>query len=142
MNDNPVTSTSAASADMLTVLSTAEQQHGTAQPPPPPPTSAAPGKRAQVTRSVLLAASDKVAKSLTDKAMRECFPELERAYKDAFALAGAAAEGASGGETDAYNEAKAKARFEETLKGLRETFLKEFKERVPVSPRPCASRGR
>ena len=87
MNDNPVASTSAASADVPTVLPSAEQQPSTAPPSQQPP---APGKRAQVTRSVLLAASDKVAKSLTDKAMRECFPELERAYKDAFEQAMAA----------------------------------------------------
>ncbi|KAM0790987.1 hypothetical protein ACM66B_004287 [Microbotryomycetes sp. NB124-2] len=78
------------------------------------------GRRAKLTQDALMAASRKVTKTLTDKAMIECFPELERAYETAYAA----------NERD--DPAMAKQQFKTSLNTLKQQFVKDFDERIPV----------
>ncbi|KAK4048112.1 hypothetical protein OIV83_004982 [Microbotryomycetes sp. JL201] len=74
------------------------------------------GKRAEITQDALMRASSKVTKTLTDKAMLECFPELDQAYQRAY-------------DND---PALAKQHLTATLTNLKQQFVKDFDERIPV----------
>ncbi|KAK4055423.1 hypothetical protein OIO90_003261 [Microbotryomycetes sp. JL221] len=80
------------------------------------------GRRAKLTHDALMAASRKVTKSLTDKAMLECFPELAQAYERAY----------NNNDDDNNNNRDARQQLDATLSKLKQEFLKDFDERIPI----------
>lgn len=86
--------------------------------PTPAAPAVTPGRRAKLTEEALLAASRKVIKVLTPKAMGESFVEIEALFTSA----------------DVYGPEEGKQQFESLMNGLREMVEGHYSKGIPVSP--------